>query len=382
MIEVMLEHEKKYVTIRFPCTETELATKLNDFDFGFDIHNMWVHAFVEPKEFAPMEQQAHDLDELNYLAKRMDSFADTERRRFFAAVAHEKIYQIPDLINLTFNLNRYTVLQDLSSAYSIGFTYALDEAGCLPAEAITDPKYGTIGKQLLESGTGILTKYGVLFIHADVRPEQVYDGQVFPAYDYHGGSSAEAVISYGGKEETLYLPDEQTAIQKAVRRLGAVDIHDCDVEISAWGTENEQWQQMLQRVVDQESLYAANWLIKQVSEAYPDIETVVAAAEYFKVSSANNLAVLANADNVLGFRKELASPQDVGEYFTKIEEDYSLHSDLEPFFNFEAFGEWLIEDREGAFVNGGFLYYRGADSMHEIEDQLEPETINLEMGGM
>lgn len=89
MIEVMLEHEKKHVTIRFPCTEAELATKLNDFDFGFDIHNMWVHAFIEPKEFAPMEQQAHDVDELNYLAKRMDSFIDAERRRFFAAITHQ-----------------------------------------------------------------------------------------------------------------------------------------------------------------------------------------------------------------------------------------------------------------------------------------------------
>lgn len=99
MISVMFAYEGGYLTVVFPCTETELTTKLNDFDFGFDIHNMWVHAFVEPKEFAPMEQQAHDLDELNYLAKRMDSFVDTERRRFFAAVAHEKIYQIPDLIS-------------------------------------------------------------------------------------------------------------------------------------------------------------------------------------------------------------------------------------------------------------------------------------------
>lgn len=382
MIEVMLEYEKKYVTIRFPCTETELATKLNDFDFGFDIHNMWVHAFVEPKEFAPMEQQAHDLDELNYLAKRMDSFTDAEQRRFFAAVTHEKIYQIPDLINLTFNLNRYTVIQDFSSAHAIGFTYALNEAGCLPAEAIADPKYGIIGKQLMESGTGILTEYGALFIHSDVDPEQVYDGQVFPAYDYYGGSTAETVISYGGKEETLYLPDEQAAIQKAIRRLGAAGVDDCEVKITSLDVANEQWHQVLQRVADHESLFAVNYLLQHLKDQEVDIKMLLAAAEYYNVSTAGNIAILAEHCNAFGLAENVHTTEEVGKYFVENDANYPLHPEMKDYFDYEGFGEHLVEYLEGAFVSSGFLYNDGEDFLCDIENELTPEETGMQMGGM
>ena len=216
MISAMLAYEGKYLTVDFPCTENVLAELLREMDAAADIHDMWVHAFVKPLEFYRLEQQSHNLDELNYLAKRMDSFSDRELRQFYAAMSQEKFYDIPALINLTFNLNRYTVVQDISSPTRIGVAYAVDQDGVLPANDRDNPRYAAIGKELIASGRGILTEHGLLFVHENIPFEKVYDGQVFPAYDYYGNSMAEAAVFYDGKQETLYLPDDSLAIQKAV----------------------------------------------------------------------------------------------------------------------------------------------------------------------
>ncbi len=50
----------------------------------------------------------------------MDSFDTQEIKQFFAAIYHCKFSQVKDLINLTFNLSRYTLIQDLSSMEAVG----------------------------------------------------------------------------------------------------------------------------------------------------------------------------------------------------------------------------------------------------------------------
>lgn len=49
-------------------------------------------------EFYRLEQQSHNLDGLNYFAKRMDSLSDRKLRQFYAAMEQEKFYDIPVLI--------------------------------------------------------------------------------------------------------------------------------------------------------------------------------------------------------------------------------------------------------------------------------------------
>ena len=55
-----------------------------------------------------------NLDELNYLAKRMDSFFGDEETQFFEAIKLEHFTDMKDLINLTFNLDKYTLIKDVS----------------------------------------------------------------------------------------------------------------------------------------------------------------------------------------------------------------------------------------------------------------------------
>ena len=44
----------------------------------------------------------------------MDSFFGDEEYRFYEALKSEDFDTVPDLINLSFNLNRYPLIQDIS----------------------------------------------------------------------------------------------------------------------------------------------------------------------------------------------------------------------------------------------------------------------------
>lgn len=68
-----------------------------------------------------------------------------------------------DLINLTFNLHNYTVVTDFSDLKRIGRKHYLDKnIGCLASE-MEKHDFETMGRNLLKSGDGKVTPYGVVF---------------------------------------------------------------------------------------------------------------------------------------------------------------------------------------------------------------------------
>ena len=74
----------------------------------------YTSAITEPKELSFLKDRLINLDELNYLAKRMDSFFGDEETQFFEAIKLEHFTDMKDLINLTFNLDKYTLIKDVS----------------------------------------------------------------------------------------------------------------------------------------------------------------------------------------------------------------------------------------------------------------------------
>ena len=66
-----------------------------------------------------------NLDELDYLAKRLNSFTDQEAAQFQAAAVKFGSSGIKDLINLTFCCQQTTVVTDFSDLEQIGWNYYL-----------------------------------------------------------------------------------------------------------------------------------------------------------------------------------------------------------------------------------------------------------------
>ena len=78
-----------------------------------------------------------NVEELNYLAKRLDSF-DTGEAAQFQAMAHKlELFELKDLINLTFCCQQATVITDFSDLAAVGRDHYMNiHGGCASMEEL------------------------------------------------------------------------------------------------------------------------------------------------------------------------------------------------------------------------------------------------------
>lgn len=165
MIKIRIKNADHEIDIRFPISESELFAKLGEIHAveGRDAaQSALVTEVYWPEEFSMLKDRFANLDELNYLGKRMESFDTLEYDQFLIGISKLDSKEVKDLINLTFNLNHFTLCQDVSSYGKIGREYVLNTEGAVPAHDEDDPKYATIGKDLIDRGLAQITERGLL----------------------------------------------------------------------------------------------------------------------------------------------------------------------------------------------------------------------------
>lgn len=232
MIKIRIKNADHEIDVRFPISENELYAKLAEIH-AIEEKDAPQSAFVTevywPEEFSMLKDRFANLDELNYLAKRMESFDYHEYDQFLIGITKLQNPTEKDLINLTFNLDHFTLCKDVSSYGKIGREYVMNTQGAVPANDEDDPKYAAIGKELIDKGLAQITGKGLLIYNPFDELTEVYDGQTFPEY-YYENTLASAEVSYNGRTELLLLPGEELAIQKALARLGAPSDSDCEIK--------------------------------------------------------------------------------------------------------------------------------------------------------
>ena len=165
MIKIRIRNADHEIDVQFPISENELYAKLAEIH-AIEGKEAPQSAFVTevywPEEFSMLKDRLANLDELNYLVKRMESFDTLEYDQFLIGISKLDSKEVKDLINLTFNLNHFTLCQDVSSYGKIGREYVLNTEGAVPAHDEDDPKYATIGKDLIDRGLAQITERGLL----------------------------------------------------------------------------------------------------------------------------------------------------------------------------------------------------------------------------
>ena len=104
------------------------------------------------------------LDELDYLAKRLDSFDDGEAAQFQGMAHKLGITQIKDIINLTFCCQQATVITDFSDLKEIGQEHYMNlNGGSASVEELENLDGVETALLLIDSGVGTVTPYGVVY---------------------------------------------------------------------------------------------------------------------------------------------------------------------------------------------------------------------------
>ena len=266
MIKATIQNSPYCTEIRFPCTETELSKKLGE--LGMNPEHLAPVATVleiEPSELSVLEDCDVSLDALNYLGKRLDGMYKLERKQFLAVLSCDEAnigYGLKNIINLTYNLARFTLIEDTNDVERVGLIHMLNVRGGLSESEYQDKDWLTAeGKKLLESGTGIDTEYGKLYINEEIPFEENFNGTTFPPYLYNGSPVA-VDIGYMGLTETVELPCEDIAIKKALCRLGADDILDCKIKVDSSRDISNEWWEKICEVEKTKDIFGLNELLK------------------------------------------------------------------------------------------------------------------------
>ena len=145
---------------------------------------------------APLLGEYAHIDELNYLASRLEQLSPEDQNKFVAAVRHgEYASDMQDLINLSYpcNLECYTLLPKVKSYEDYG-QYLVDTRRefSLPKQARFYFDFAEYGETTAINEGGDLTPQGYLFNNQAKRFQEIYNGKDIPEqyrvfqYPLHG----------------------------------------------------------------------------------------------------------------------------------------------------------------------------------------------------
>lgn len=383
MITVVIKHNGNAV-INFPCRESELSNKLNSIGaYGEqNAPHFYIEEVKEPEILAKLKGQYVNLDELNYFAKIIAGFCKRELCQLYAAIEIKDSWDVKDLINLTFNLPHYTLIQDVSNMEAVGKAYILAVTGYLPLPTTENEKQmAEKGKAILSSHKYIATNYGLVYEDEGIALQDVYDGEVFPDFrNYRGKALLSAKIEYNGRTEILYLPEEEQAMKKLLARLGAETFSECAIGLVDVALKSGDWMQRVQNVMNCKEIFEANRLLEALQKVKNELDKLSAVANYTNADSADKIITLADKLNWFVYIENIKGNFALGKYYTENFIEFDLNRYLEDYFDYDKFGEYLKNAMYGVFVEGCFI---GLKSGHTLADVFsEVESDNMTMGGI
>ena len=336
-----------------------------------------------------LEDKLVNLDELDYLAKRLDSFDVGEAAQFQAMAEKLDLTDMKDLINLTFCCQQTTVITDFSDLESVGRDHYMNtHGGCASVQALEELDAEETALLLIDGGGGTVTRYGVVYDNG-MKLEQSYDGKHFPAYLYEPPMLMVALTSRLEPEDTkditwLYLPAAKGQIERAMARSGIADPEDMRFQFA---------ESMFPDEVDvaldfqYESIYELNELAQAVDRLSMDdhkkLGAVVSMAEPEYAMQIRHLAE--NLDR-FEFAPGVHTPAEYGKYMIQESGHFEYDPNLDEFYDYEKYGLQRMEQQSGMFTDRGYVSYHGTMSLEELMMEDPAESYRQEqgfyMGGM
>ena len=324
-----------------------------------------------------------NVEELNYLAKRLDGF-DIGEATQFQAMAHKlELFELKDLINLTFCCQEATVITDFSDLAAVGRDHYMNlHGGCATVTELEALDGEGAARQLIESGSGTVTPYGVAYDNG-MKLEQVYDGQFFPCYYYEPHATTVAVTPKSEPEDTahitwLYLPMAQEEIGRALQRTGITEPADARLRL-----EHSQLPDEVNVLLDMEheSLADLNALAQETNAlSKDDIKKLGAVVTLAKPQNAEQVKNLAENLDLFDFAPDAHSPAEYGKYMIQQSGHFDYDANLDDFYDYEGYALQRMNNEDGIFTDRGYIAYKGYISLEEVMDG--GHCGHMEMGGM
>ncbi len=346
-----------------------------------------------------LEGRQINVEELDWLARRLDSFSEYEALQFQAMAEKLQLFDMRSLIDLTFCCQQVTVVADFSKLDEMGRRRYLaaqsnEMSARLPAQASgveTGPADGeAIMRRLLTSGKGTVTPYGVLYDEG-FELLSVYDGVHLPCYIYGEEAVAVGLRKKGAQKNTqkgiqkgaaeaaqektfVYLPASDTRLSRMLERAGLTDSSEADLSLEY---------SVLSPAVTK-LLSTGGCTLEQLDQTCRELETLTehgkqtleAAILLAKPQNARQLAALVHPQTLDAFTllPGATSVEECGRYLVQHSGCYRYDETLAPSCGYEAIGRRWLQEHPGRSTKAGYVSYDGAEPLEAIFARAEQVT--------
>ena len=314
-----------------------------------------------------LEYQKVNVDELDYLAKRLDSFDVYEAEQFEAAVARYG-KNIEDLINQTFCCQQTTVITDFRQLEEVGRRHYMTlHGGSASVEELEALDGYETAFLLISNKAGKVTPYGVLYENG-MKLERVYDGHNFPGYLYDRPLLVLELTARDGPGQeapaVLYLPSPDSVIERTLLRGGFQSPEDFRAEVT--------FDRLPPAVTDaldfrREGIEDLNRLCRSVA-ALPETEMdkLSAAMRMARPEWACEAAEIAGNLDLFEFAPGVRTPEEYGRYMIRESGHFGYDKNLEGFYDYERYGRQRMDSENGQFTEFGYIAYQGSLPLEEL----------------
>lgn len=331
-----------------------------------------------------MEMQTVNVDELDYLAKRLESFDVSEAAQFQAMAEKLDLADMKSLINLTFCCQQATVIRDFSDLNKVGRKHYMNlYGGSALIEELEKLDGEALVRDLIDSGSGTVTPYGVVYDNG-MELEPVYDGTHFPCYYYEPALLTLTLCERSAPSDTeaatwLFLPMARRQLDHAILRAGITpEDREYRFQESRFPDELDAALQF-----ETEDVYDLNALCEACTKlGDADFAKLGAVCQMTQPENARALRQLAENLDLFCFTPNVHTPEELGRYMIQESGHFDYDQELDEFYNYDDYGVTKMLSEDGVFTDRGYVTYHGAMTLDELMQDDPAETYRQEMGGL
>lgn len=317
-----------------------------------------------------LKGQMVNVDELDYLAKRLDSFDGYEAEQFQASCYAFGLRDIKDLINMTFCCQESTVISDFSKLEEAGKQhYLTTHGGAAPVDEINAVDGKTLVEKLLESGEGRPTPYG-LFFRNGMRMEERYHGVVFPPYSWASTQGEIEIKAQYGMTSYAFLPTTRLEMERFLQRGRISNLSQCKLKLDLYFGALDT----IDLSGDPESIWQWNDLCREVDALSPqEQQRLCAAMEITGAEDIYQIQTLLSSLNDFDLLPGVRDAESYGRYMIQKSGRYDYDESLDCYYNYEALGEFLLAHEIGQMTKQGYLKCEEGSVFLDFFVQASPE---------
>ena len=327
-----------------------------------------------------LEGSAVNVDELDYLAKRLDSFNESEKSQFQAMAHKLELAGIKDLINLTFYCQQATVITNFSDLEAIGRAHYMNiHGGCTVGEALAGLDGYETALLLIDSGGEVVTPYGVVYDNG-MKLEPLYDGRHFPSYLYKSPVMALETVSGSGAEGYFCLPMPDRQMQRMIKRAG-LENQSFPMRIVMDGLPEKVAEALDLESLSLDDISALNRLCRAIEPLKDaDIEKLNAIVLTAEPGDITAVCYLAEHLDRFDFIPDIHTPEEYGRYMIQKSGKFAYDEDLDDFYEYRLYGERCVREENGRFNECGYVAYHGILTIQQLMQIAPAEQHQQEQG--